>query len=193
MKKPGGVWSGKKYSKPLGVKKPGGVWSGKKYSKPSGVKKPKASGEELIDGIKASMDSQRKSHLQAIIKRLSKLEDDAFLPRHGRYDFYKYLEAVLKVYWQWTDDRAAKTRGEQLGVLVALAPRSGRRALHTLIHATSKQPLVVKNRWVHALQFCAKNRKAVERADFASFIREHNGVAGCAALAVRNKRKVRKA
>jgi hypothetical protein len=175
------------------MKKPGGVWSGKKHSGPKGGKKPKASSKELIDEIKGSMTAPRKSSLQGIIERLSKLEDDAFQPRHGRYDFYKYLDAVLKVYLQWTDEAARKTRAEQVGALVDLAPRKGRLALHALIHATSKQPLEVKNRWVHALQFAAKNREKVERAGFESFIREHNGIAGCAAKAVPNKRRTKKA
>jgi hypothetical protein len=143
------------------MKKPGEVWSAKKHSGPKGEKKPKASSEELIDEIKGSMTAQRKSSLQAIIERLSNLEDDAFQPRHGRYDFYKYLDAVLKVYLQWTDEEARKTRAKQVGALVNLAPRKGRLALHALIHATSKQPTEVKNRWVHALQFAAKKREKV--------------------------------
>ena len=46
-------------------------------------------------GRKNSGEDER---LRAQIKKLARLEEQAFGPRSGRFDFYGYLEAVLKVY-----------------------------------------------------------------------------------------------
>ena len=39
------------------------------------------------------------------IKRLRRIEEGCFGARHKKTDFYKYLEAVLKLYLKWKDGK----------------------------------------------------------------------------------------
>lgn len=145
---------------------------------------------DWLEETKASMSAKRKEYLLKLIKRLKELEADAFRPRHGRFDFYGYLEAILKVYWTWDDKKSRQNHREQLGVLATpvIRPRKGRATLHFLILATSQQKLEVKNRWIQAMRFASRNRKAVEQAGLADFVRKHGGISGSAQKAVRNPR-----
>ena len=165
------------------------------------MKKPKvksqrdysARSNEIIEKIKKKMTPARKDYLLKEIKRLAKLEDEAFRPRHGRFDFYDYLEEVLKLNWDWADKGARKTRGRQVGVLIPrpLPPRKGRTALHFLIEASSKQNKQIKSRWVQALMFASQNRQVIEADCLAAFIAKHGGIAGCAAKAANPKRPLK--
>ncbi len=148
---------------------------------------------DLIEEIKASTTPTRKKYLLRQIKRLSKLEDEAYRPRHGRFDFYNYLEEILKLNWVWADKGARKTRGQQVGALIPrpLPPRKGRTALHFLIEASSKQKPQMKSRWVQALVFASKHRQIVETDGLAVFIENHGGIAGCATKAAKPKRPLK--
>ena len=83
--------------------------------------------------------------LRVQIKRLARSEERAFGPRSGRFDFYDYLEDVLKVYWSWQDDKARKTRCEEVSELYRIRSRKGRKSLHVLIEATSKRDSQTRN------------------------------------------------
>ena len=128
-------------------------------------------------GRKNSGEDER---LRAQIKKLARLEERAFGPRSGRFDFYGYLEAVLKVYWSWEDDEARKSRREKVGELYGIPSRKGRKALHVLIEATSQQKSQTKNRWVQALQFAAAYRAQIGKKGFEAFCQANGGIAGCA-------------
>jgi hypothetical protein len=138
--------------------------------------------QEMIDDIKANIKEGRRKDLLKLTDRLSKLETDAFGPNHSRFAFYSYLEEVLEAYWSWKDEAAGKTRGEQLGALAGIPPRKGRKSLHFLVLATSRQRIEVKNRWIHALRFAAKKRSEVEKNGLAAVVGRHGGIAGCARL-----------
>ena len=48
------------------------------------------------------------------IERLRALEEKAFGPRHGKYDFYDYLEEVWELYSKWKEANTAQTRAKRL-------------------------------------------------------------------------------
>jgi len=118
--------------------------------------------------------------LRAQIDRLARSENEAFGPRSGRFDFYNYLEAVLKVYWSWKDDGARKTGRARVRKLYGIPARKGQKTLHVLVAATSKQQSRTKNRWVQGLQFAAKQRHRIEKKGFEAFCQANGGIAGCA-------------
>ena len=124
--------------------------------------------------------STRGDGLRAKINRLARLEKRAFGRRSGQFDFYNYLEAVLRMYWSWEDDGARKTRREKVAKLYGIPARKGRKGLHVLIEATSQQNSQTKNRWVQALQFAAKHRPGIEKKGFEAFCQANGGIAGCA-------------
>ena len=134
----------------------------------------------LNTGRKTLGDDER---LRAQIERLARSEERAFAPRRGRFDFYHYLEAVLKVYWSWKDDGVRKTRRARVRKLYRIPARKGRKTLHVLIEATSQQESQTKNRWVQALQFAAEHRARIEKKGFKAFCQANGGIAGCARAA----------
>jgi hypothetical protein len=146
--------------------------------------------EANIEVDRVPMSAKRERYLLKLIRHLSKLESYAFRPRHGRFDFYGYLEEILKVNWKWRDKEVRRTRRAQLGTLSqpVIKPRRRRGTLHYLVLATSQQKPVVKNRWIQALRFADQHRDDVERDGLESFLQKHGGISGCARKAVRNKR-----
>ena len=139
----------------------------------------------LNRGRKTLGDDER---LRAQIERLARSEERAFGPRSEQFDFYDYLEAVLKVYWSWKDDGARKTRRARVRKLYGIPARKGRKTLHVLIEATSQQKSQTKNRWVQALQFAAKHRAQIEKKGFVAFCQANGGPAGCARKSAARKK-----
>ena len=115
------------------------------------------------------------------IDRLTDLEKLAFGKRHGKNDFYKYLEAVLKEYWRWRGDGERKSHRVQLASIKNISSRKGRTTLHVLIEATSDQEARVRNRWVQGLRFAQrrKNRSAIEKNGLKIFCKKYGGISGC--------------
>jgi hypothetical protein len=138
----------------------------------------------------ASGDDER---LSAVIEGLKHSEERAFGLRSGRFDFYKYLEAVLKMYWSWKDDGVRKTRRARVRKLYDIPARKGRKTLHVLIEATSQQDSQTKNRWVQALQFAAEHRARIERKGFKAFCQANGGIAGCARRRAARKKRLKTA
>lgn len=113
---------------------------------------------------------------------LIEIERWAFRERHGKRDFYKYLERVLKLYWKWKDNRVRKAQAEALAAHKRIKKRNGKTSLHILVEATSKQNVRVRSRWVQGLRFAqrGKNRRIIKADGFKSFWKDYGGIAGCA-------------
>jgi hypothetical protein len=115
------------------------------------------------------------------INKLIKSHDNAFRPHHGQYDFYDYLEDVLRVYWEWKAKESLKEIKKKVRFLSGVRARRRRGALHTFIEASAKgADSKMKSRWVQALLFADKKRNVVERDGLKKFFRKHHGVAGAA-------------
>ncbi|MDQ2081526.1 hypothetical protein RA307_15170 [Xanthobacteraceae bacterium Astr-EGSB] len=143
-----------------------------------------------IDKIKMTITPKRERYLRSIHRRLREAAKTAFGPEHGRFDFYGYLELVIKTYWSWKDKNARTKYGRQFGALFGIPPRKGRSSLHYLIGATShgEEPMhsaaakkieTRDNRWVQGLRFVAKKRSAVEKQGLEAFCNSQGGIAGC--------------
>jgi hypothetical protein len=117
---------------------------------------------------------------QAELDRLRRLEKKAFRDRHGRMDFYKYLNAVLEVYWKWKDAHGRKTRRDELAQLADLQVRANHTAMHVLVAATSRQDARVRSRWTKGLLFASKRRAGIERHGFDWFWFKWRSIANCA-------------
>jgi hypothetical protein len=138
--------------------------------------------------IKKTIKPKREEYLRGTHRRLRKAAKTAFGPEHGRFDFYDYLDLVLKTYWSWERRRIPKRLGRQFGALFGVSPRKGRTPLHYLVGATShgdepmhsaaaKKIETRDSRWVNGLRYAAKHRAAVQKKGLREFC---GGIAGCA-------------
>ena len=121
------------------------------------------------------------------IEKLRELEQKAFQHRHGRFEFYRYLERVLRFYWRCLDAGKRKTTRQTIAAQCQLKSRKGKRLLHFIIEATSQQPAQTRNRWVQALEFAAKHRRQIGKDRFSEFANDHGGIAGCAGRATKHR------
>ena len=62
--------------------------------------------------------------IRSEIERLRKLEEKAFGPRHGKYDFYDYLEGVWDLYLKWK--KLGRPNPAQVGLHLCTNSSSGR-------------------------------------------------------------------
>ena len=116
------------------------------------------------------------------IKRLRRIEEECFGPRHKRTDFYRYLKPVLKGYLKWKDD---KIRKESQRLLAELYPkrvkvRSNTHAIRSIIDASSKQDKQEKSRLTNALIYAVRKRVEVRKIGLSEFFENNGGVSGCA-------------
>ena len=114
------------------------------------------------------------------VDELRRIESHSFRQRHGRTDFYEYLEAVLQVYSGWKKKGKGVGLRDYLMSVYNLASRKGKFALHYLVEASSKQGEKVRNRWVQALRYASGKRAAVKKLEFVKFLQENGGIVGCA-------------
>jgi len=94
------------------------------------------------------------------IEVLRKIEEKVFGPRHGKTDFYEYLEAVLKLYADWKAGGKAKKRADRVARLykAEVKLRNNTHPIRVIIDASSKQKTDVKSEWTRALQYALKNK-----------------------------------
>ena len=116
------------------------------------------------------------------IKRLRRIEDGCFGPRHKKTDFYKYLEAVLKLYLKWKDANFSGNAAKS--VLAKLYPgrvkiRSNTHTIRSIIDASSEQDKQTKSRWTNALRYAVRKRATVEDIGLDGFFGKNGGPAGC--------------
>lgn len=121
----------------------------------------------------------------AEIDRLRVLEKKAFGSRHGRTDFYDYLEAVLLLYRSWKINKKSKARMQQLAKYHEVKLRKNTHPIRAIIDASSEKSADVRSRWTRALQFVARNAHEVERLGVREFIEVNGGIYGCARKSVK--------
>jgi len=101
---------------------------------------------------------------------LRKVEKKGFGPRHGKTDFYEYLEAVWELYRKWKADKKRPARRRQLAEFYPekVKLRTNTHTIRAIIDASSDQNAQVKSRWTRALQYLEKNAAQVARVGFGS-------------------------
>lgn len=131
--------------------------------------------------------SDRKARLE--IEELRVIEKKVFGRRHGKADFYRYLEAVLKLYTVWKVAGKVKQRIKRLARLYKdeIKLRKNTHPMRAIIDASSRQNPQVKSRWTRALEYAAKNGAQVNKAGFKQFLKDNGGPAGCATKIARPK------
>ena len=129
------------------------------------------------------------------IERLRALEEKAFGPRHGKYDFYEYLEEVWELYSKWKEANKAQAHAKRLAAMYKFKLRKNTHPIRAIIDASSKKGVGDKSEWTRALKYAARNRSQIEKVGFRKFLESNGGPAGCAAKGaerrVGKKRKVR--
>lgn len=111
--------------------------------------------------------------------------------RAGRFEIYNVMEAVYCVCIDWKQRKIAKRSARALAAQLGIVRRKGITTVRILIEAVlpdadHKQ----KSRWVRALEYIYSQH--VPATKFRQFARRHDGLAGCARLAVQVKRKRRR-
>jgi hypothetical protein len=114
------------------------------------------------------------------IEKLVKLEERAFGARHGKCDFYDYLEGVWELYLEWKEAKRAQGRTNRLASWYKIKLRKGTHPIRAIIDASSKKGVREKSRWTRALQFAEKNRSQIEKVGLREFLESNGGPAGCA-------------
>ena len=114
------------------------------------------------------------------IEPLREMEKQAFGPRHGKEDFYGYLEGVWKLYLRWKADKMKVARAKQLEEFYGIKLRKGTHPLRAIIDASSSQGFRIKSRWARALQYIEKNAAQVLKVGFRTFVQTNGGIIGCA-------------
>jgi hypothetical protein len=138
------------------------------------TKGPQQAPEQTGPFSKAAVDND--------IKRLRRIEEACFGPRHKKTEFYEYLEGVLKLYFKWKDGDFAGKAAKR--VLAKLYPdrvkiRSNTHTTRSIIDASSKQDRQTKSRWTNALRYAVKNRATVKDIGLGGFFGKNGGPAGC--------------
>src|SRR5204863_1584603 len=110
------------------------------------------------------------------IEELRELERHAFRPRHGKKDFWEYLNGIYNA-WDWTDATASARVGRRVATLCKVKTRAGNTPIRIVIDATSKQGRQDKSRWTQALEFTVA--KGARRTAFKKFLDKNRGVFGC--------------
>ena len=128
------------------------------------TKGPQQAPEQTGPFSKAAVDND--------IKRLRRIEEACFGPRHKKTDFYEYLEGVLKLYFKWKEGVFAGKAAKR--VLAKLYPDRVEICSHThtirsIIDASSKQDKQTKSRWTNALRYAVKNRATVKDIGLGGF------------------------
>jgi hypothetical protein len=133
--------------------------------------------------FKMSSEENRRKEIEA----LKKVEQEAFGPRHGKFDFYKFLELVWRLYREWKAAGKSKRRARQVARLYKIKLRKSTHPIRVIIDASSERRSDVKSRWTRALQFVDQNRSQVEEAGFREFMEGNGGPSGCAGMIAKDK------
>jgi hypothetical protein len=141
------------------------------------------------------MTMSPEAKIRSEIEVLRELEEKAFGPRHGKFDFYDYLEGAWKLYSKWKEANKAQTRAKRLASMYKFKLRKNTHPIRALLDASSTKDVGDKSEWARALKYAERNRSQVEKVGFRHFLESNGGPAGCAdkgaAPRVAKKRKVR--
>ena len=123
------------------------------------------------------------------IETMRKIEEKVFGPRHGKTDFYEYLEAVLKLYADWKAGDKVKKRVPRLARLYKneVKLRKNTHPIRAIIDASSNQKADVKSEWTRALQYALKQKSQVKNVGLKKFLEINGGVAGCASQVAKHR------
>jgi hypothetical protein len=111
------------------------------------------------------------------IEKLRKKEKWSFRERHGKTDFYAYLEAVYQVR-DWHDSKESKRWSRQVAALYKIDIRKNTHFIRIIIDASCDQDRQVKSRWTQSLEYALA--KKVSESGFIEFLEKSGGPAGCA-------------
>jgi hypothetical protein len=115
--------------------------------------------------------------LKLKLEELDRLEQWSFRRRHGRKDFYKYLQGVYN-FCDWTNSGLSRRVGRRVATLRDLNVRAGTTSIQIVIHATaSSQERDVKSRWAQALQYALAKKTPPNH--FIRFLDQNGGVEAC--------------
>jgi hypothetical protein len=132
--------------------------------------------------------------LKSKLKELRRLEKWAFRPRHGRTDFYEYLEGVYDL-CDWTDSKVSRRIGQRVAKLRNLKVRAGTKPIRIVIDAISpgqsRREQQEKSEWTQALQYAIT--KKAGGSGFKKFLDRNGGPSGCAKkmAALRKQKRAR--
>jgi hypothetical protein len=126
--------------------------------------------------------------IEAIIDELREKEKWSFRERHGKKDFYAYLEAVYQVQ-DWHDGRQSERWSRQVAALYTIDIRKNTHFIRIIIDASCDQDRQVKSRWTQALEYALA--KKVSKSGFIEFLEKNGGPAGCAAKMAKLRKKMR--
>src|ERR1700692_2239774 len=113
--------------------------------------------------------------IRSEIEKLRKLEEKAFGPRHGKYDFYPYLEGVWKLFLKWKIAKKTKVRTKQLSSWYKFKLRKNTHPTRAIIDASSTKGVGDKSEWTRALKYAEKNMSQIE--GFREFLESNGGPA----------------
>jgi hypothetical protein len=136
----------------------------------SSARKAKSANPAAPTGIAAAA-------IKIKIRELRALESQAFAARHGKTDFYVYLNAIYKAR-DWTDSAGSRRSANDVAAVCQVGTRKNKSPIRTLIDATSIQKRDVKSEWAQALEYAIANK--VRGNHFKAFVKQNGGVAGCA-------------
>ena len=81
----------------------------------------------------------RTDEIRGEIEKLRDVEKNAFRRRHAQFEFYNYLDRVLRFYWGCQDSAKRRTARKMIASKYNLKGRRRKRLLHVIIEATSQQ------------------------------------------------------
>jgi hypothetical protein len=133
--------------------------------------------------------------MRSEIELLRELEKKAFGPRHGKYDFYDYLEEVWNLYLQWKGAKKTQARAKRLASMYKFKLRKNTHPIRAIIDSSSQKDVGDKSEWTRALKYAERNRSQIEKVGLRRFLEDNGGPAGCAdkgsTRRAAKKRKVR--
>jgi hypothetical protein len=128
--------------------------------------------------------------IKSKIEKLRKKEKWSFRERHGRTDFYRYLDAVYRVQ-DWRDARESERWAQKVAALFEVRTRKNTHPIRIIIDVSSDQNRHVKSDWSRTLQHALAEK--VRRSAFLKFLHTIGGPAGFKAkMAARNKGRPKK-
>jgi hypothetical protein len=117
----------------------------------------------------------RAASIERKIEKLRKKERWSFRAKHGRTDFYRYLEAVYGVQ-DWDDEKASERWSQSVAALFKVRTRTDTHRIRIVIDASADQNRRVKSDWSRTLEHALAEK--VRKSDFLEFLGKIGGPAG---------------
>jgi hypothetical protein len=142
--------------------------------------------KKKFGGLKAKKEAKSKRAkveksnwtILEIIGKLRKSEKRAFGDRHGRADFYSYLDQIYNIL-DWSNAQESEWWGQKVAALFDIDVRKNKSPIHITVDASSRErDRQKKSRWSVAIEYAVA--KSVPKSKFIKFLENNGGVAGCA-------------